>query len=151
MPQPKDGNTLNPIEPIEPDGPAYADNANPGIAAKEKSVQIREKKGKYGSKTIKNHKSNAKKTESENKNSGIESHDEQNNTNSADKKTWIEIELLDEDNEGISGEKFTVELPDGSIACGTLDHKGFARIENIDSGVCKVNFPNLDLDSWEKS
>jgi hypothetical protein len=31
---------------------------------------------------------------------------------------------------------------------GTLDENGFARVEGIDPGQCKVTFPDLDKDAW---
>jgi hypothetical protein len=40
-------------------------------------------------------------------------------------------------------------LPDGqTLAEGTLDEKGFARVEGVDPGSCKVTFPNLDKSAW---
>jgi type VI secretion system secreted protein VgrG len=69
-----------------------------------------------------------------------------------DKKSWIEIELVDEDGKPVPGEAYKVTLPDGeTVATGTLDEKGFARIEGIDPGTCKITFPNLDKDSWAKA
>ena len=44
-----------------------------------------------------------------------------------------------------------IELPDGSVASGSLDPKGFARIEGIEPGQCKISFPDLDKDAWEKA
>jgi hypothetical protein len=38
-----------------------------------------------------------------------------------------------------------------TIADGTLDHKGNARVSNIDPGPCKITFPNLHQDAWEKA
>src|SRR2546423_15564990 len=51
------------------------------------------------------------------------------------KKSWIEIELVDEENKPVPGEAYKITLPDGKhVASGTLDHKGFARVAGIDSG-----------------
>ncbi|HXB72169.1 MAG TPA: type VI secretion system tip protein TssI/VgrG [Candidatus Acidoferrales bacterium] len=67
-----------------------------------------------------------------------------------DKKHWIEIELLDEAGKPVAGEPYRVTLPDGTtVADGTLDEKGKARVENVDPGTCKVTFPNLDQEAWE--
>jgi type VI secretion system secreted protein VgrG len=67
-----------------------------------------------------------------------------------DKKHWIEIELVDEAGQPVAGEPYQVTLPDGStVADGTLDEKGRARVDNIDPGSCKVTFPNLDKEAWE--
>ena len=66
-----------------------------------------------------------------------------------DKKHWIEIQLNDDDGNPVPGESYKITLPDGTtVADGTLDDKGHARVANIDPGNCQVTFPNLDKDSW---
>lgn len=68
------------------------------------------------------------------------------------KKSWIEIELVDEDDNPIAGERYKITLPDGkTVATGTTDSKGFARHSGIDPGTCKITFPKLDKDAWEKA
>jgi type VI secretion system secreted protein VgrG len=65
------------------------------------------------------------------------------------KRHWIEIELVDEDGQPVPGERYRITLPDGTtLAEGTLDGKGFARVHGIDPGTCKVTFPNLDGAAW---
>ena len=67
-----------------------------------------------------------------------------------DKKHWIEIELVDEEGKPVPGEKYAITLPDGStVASGTTDENGRARVDGIDPGTCKVTFPNLDKDAWK--
>lgn len=66
------------------------------------------------------------------------------------KKSWIEIELKDDDGNPVAGEAYRVEVPDGSLAEGSLDEKGFARVEGIDPGTCKVSFPNRDKEVVNK-
>jgi hypothetical protein len=63
---------------------------------------------------------------------------------------WIEIELVDEKNQPVSGEEYRIELTDGSVAEGTLDSQGKARHDGIPPGSCKVTFPNLDKEAWER-
>jgi type VI secretion system secreted protein VgrG len=66
------------------------------------------------------------------------------------KKSWIEIELVDDKGKPVPGEKYRVTLPDGStLAEGTLDEKGLARVDGIDPGNCQVTFPNLDKNTWK--
>jgi len=68
------------------------------------------------------------------------------------KPHWIEIELKDEAGKPVPGQKYMVTLPDGStVATGTTDDKGRARVEGIDPGTCKVTFPDLDKDAWKKA
>ncbi|OGP97595.1 MAG: hypothetical protein A2Z51_04840 [Deltaproteobacteria bacterium RBG_19FT_COMBO_52_11] len=67
------------------------------------------------------------------------------------KKSWIEIELVDEEGASVPGERYKVTLPDGKVVEGTLDHKGFKRIEGIEPGSCKVTFPRLDKEAWERA
>ncbi|HDP24291.1 MAG TPA: hypothetical protein ENN34_02500 [Deltaproteobacteria bacterium] len=66
------------------------------------------------------------------------------------KTGWIEIELVGEDDKPIPGEKYRITLPDGCLAQGTLDEKGFARVEGFEPGTCTVSFPDIDQDAWEK-
>ena len=73
-----------------------------------------------------------------------------NSEDNQDKKHWIEIQLFDEAGKPVPGEPYQVTLPDGTtVADGTLDDKGWARVDHIDPGTCKVTFPNLDKDAWK--
>jgi hypothetical protein len=128
----KSGNAGSPVSPAAPDAAEDADIADPGKMAEIKAEQIEKKEGKYGSEQVKPHKSPA--TEEE-----------------AEEKSWIEIEMVDEEDEPVPSEKYKITLPDGeTVAEGTLDNNGFARIEGIDPGTCKITFPKLDKDAWEK-
>ncbi len=128
---PKSGKAGSPVSPAEPKSAEDADVADPGEAAKEKAEQIEAQKGKYGSTPAKPHKPPKNEEEKKVKNS------------------WIEIEMVDEDGQPVPGLKYRVTLPDDSVSEGTLDGKGFARIEGIPPGSCKVTFPELDKDAWE--
>lgn len=67
------------------------------------------------------------------------------------KTSWIEIELKDDDGKPVPGERYRVTLPDGkTLAEGTTDENGYAKVSNIDPGSCKVTFPRLDKSSWKK-
>ncbi len=66
------------------------------------------------------------------------------------KTSWIELEMVGEDDQPIPGETYRVTLPDGTVDEGTLDNKGFVRIDGIDPGTCQITFPNLDKEAWEK-
>ena len=69
---------------------------------------------------------------------------------SPDKKSWVEIALVDEQGTPVPGEGYRIGLPDGSTVDGSLDAKGQARVEGIDPGTCKITFPNLDKDTWHR-
>jgi type VI secretion system secreted protein VgrG len=73
-----------------------------------------------------------------------------NSPENQSKTHWIEIQLNDQDGNPVPGEPYKITLPDGTtIADGTLDDKGHARVSNIDPGNCQVTFPTLDSDSWK--
>ncbi len=132
MPSPKTGKAGTPVDPAEPAKAEEADKADPGEVEKVKAEQRQTQSGKYGSVQTKAHKSPQTKEEKERKTS------------------WIEIELIDERNEAVPGEKFRITLPDGeTVAEGTLDERGWARVDGFETGECKVSFPDLDKDVWE--
>jgi uncharacterized Zn-binding protein involved in type VI secretion len=67
---------------------------------------------------------------------------------SPNKTSWVEIELVDDQEQPVAGETYHVRLSDGSLFIGTLDGRGQARIEGIDPGSCQITFPDRDKDSW---
>jgi len=68
-----------------------------------------------------------------------------------EKTSWIAIELVGEDGNPIPGEPYRITLADGTtVADGTLDEKGRARVNHIDPGNCKVTFPNRDKTVWRR-
>ena len=128
----KSGKACTSVEPIAPDTAEEADQADPGKTAEIKAQQRQTKSGKYGSEKVKPFKP---------------SEEEQEQT---EELSWIEIELFDEEDNPVPGEKYKVTLADGSVAEGTLDAKGFARLDGIPKGDCKVTFPDIDKEAWEK-
>jgi hypothetical protein len=58
---------------------------------------------------------------------------------------YIEIELLDEDDEPEAGAKYQVLNEDGKIIChGNLDENGYAIVEGIDINEAVVFFPGVE-------
>lgn len=57
--------------------------------------------------------------------------------------TWLEIQF---DGEGASpaGVRYEVTTATGQVLTGTLDTTGFARLEGLKPGTCKIRFPDLD-------
>lgn len=121
------GQAVGLVKPTEPEEAHIADNADPGSTAPTYKNQIK-KIPAYKLPTYKKP------------------------TNKPDKKkkSWIEIELKDDDGNPVAGEPYRVEVPDGSLAEGTLDEKGFARVEGIDPGNCVVSFPRRDEEVVKK-
>jgi len=115
------------VSPAAPEEALEADSADPGEVAETKAQQMQTSTGKYGSTKFKPHEPDK------------------------DKKSWIDIKLLDKEGNPISGRKYKVILPDGETAAeGTLDDKGYARVDGLDPGKCKIIFPGLDKSSCNR-
>jgi len=63
-------------------------------------------------------------------------------------KTWIEIELLDVNDEPLAGHPYRIELPDGSVRTGTVGANGVARLDGIDPGSCTVTLPRQNVTTY---
>lgn len=124
---PKSGKPGSLVAPAEVTEAKEADEADPGEVAKMKAEQAETKSGKYGSEKTKPYKPTEEET------------------------SWIEIELIDEEDQPVPGMPFEVTLSDGSVYTGTLDNKGFYRVDKIPPGECKVSFPTLDQEALEKA
>lgn len=127
---PKAGKACSIIKPDAPTAAEPADNADPGEIAEVKARQREEKAGKYGSVKAAPYKPGDEPDEEK------ESH-------------WIEIELIDESDKPVPGEKYEIELPDGRVRSGMLDGEGHARLRLEEAGNCKISFPRLDAEAWE--
>ena len=65
------------------------------------------------------------------------------------KTDWIEILLVDLDGKPVPNVRYRVTLPDGTVQEGRLNQYGQAGYYKIESGECKVTFPDLDKDAWD--
>ena len=136
MPSPKNGIAGMAVLPAAPRLPLEADHADPGQVDQAKASQRDNRNGKYGAAPTKPHKW------SRNGNG--------NGNGTTKRKSWIEIELVDRQNKPVPGEPYRIILPDDqTVAEGTLDEKGFARVDGIDPGTCRVTFPNLEKQAWK--
>ena len=133
MPSPMSGNAGSAVSPISPKDAYEADKADPGEMAQIKAEEQQAQAGKYGDTAETPYK--APQSDEEKK----------------QKQSWVEIKLVDADQNPVAGEPFKVTLPDGSVFTGTLDDKGVYRLEGIDPGTCQITFPNLDEKGWEKA
>jgi type VI secretion system secreted protein VgrG len=120
------------VPPMSPQDAEIADNADPGSKAP----------------TYKNQR--AQLTQAELISATAPTHNPETEENKK-KKSWIEIKLVDEDGNPVPGERYRITLPDGkTLAQGVTDEKGEARVDGIDPGNCKITFPNLDADVWNR-
>ncbi|GLR71895.1 hypothetical protein [Agaribacter marinus] len=131
----KSGKVVKAVAPIEPEEVFEADAADPGKAAKAKATPKSSEKGKYDEQKVKPF-----KPPKDDDNTSDEKEDKPS--------SWVEFSLKDEASNPVSGQKYEVELPDGSIAKGTTDSKGNAKIEGFEPGECKLSFPDLHKDAW---
>jgi hypothetical protein len=66
------------------------------------------------------------------------------------KKTdWIEIVLEDQKGVRIPNQEYLVTAPDGTEYSGVLDGRGYARVDGITPGTCRVSFPRIDRREWK--
>ena len=130
---PKSGKAGTAVAPAEPKAPDEADAADPGEVAEVKARQREQKQGKYGSQKATPFQKPTKEEIKEKK------------------LVWIEIEMVDEAGAPVSGEKYKIETSDGQVSEGTLGSDGKARLDGIEPGSCKVSFPDLDAEAWEKA
>ncbi len=125
MPSPKSGNAGSAVAPAAPTAAFDADDANPGAVEQIQAAQLQTQTGKYGTVQVQPYKPDKSK------------------------KHWIEIMLVDKQNKPVPGEPYRITLPDGNtVAEGTLNEKGIARVDGIDPGTCKVTFTNLEKQAW---
>ncbi len=137
MPSPRNGAAGAVVSPAGPKPAQDADHADPGRVEKLKAGQREENSGKYGAREITPHKTAA----------DGESDDPRDQEQ---RKHWIEIELVDKQNRPVPGEPYRVTLPDGTTTAeGTLDEKGFTRVDGIEAGMCKIGFPRLEKAAWK--
>lgn len=66
-------------------------------------------------------------------------------------KTWVEMEVVDEDGRPMPGLDYTCMLPDGTMRSGKLDKDGKVRFDGIDPGNCAFMLPTLAPDAWRRA
>ncbi len=120
MPGPESADPETKVDPLAPKDPHPADTTDPGEMGEIKQLQRETKTGKYGEQKAKTYKPDS----DENK----------------DKTHWIEVMLVDEAGDPVPGAALEIEVPGGDMWYGSTDEKGLARVDNIDSGDCKITF-----------
>lgn len=66
-----------------------------------------------------------------------------------EKNAWVEIILVDAAGKPMPGVKYRITPPGGQPVEGNLNEHGQAGLYMIESGNCKITFPDLDKDAWE--
>ncbi|MCL4221617.1 MAG: hypothetical protein KJZ65_09615 [Phycisphaerales bacterium] len=127
---PKDGKSCSLVEPGEATEATDADTADPGKVSQIKARERENKEGKYGKETV-------------------EPFTPANEPYDPVETSWIEIELVDESDKPVAGAQYEVTLSDGRVASGMLNGEGWARLEGIPPGTCRICFPKLDAEAWE--
>ena len=139
------GNAGNPVSPTDPKAAQDADVADPGQSSQVQAQQKEQKTGRYGTIVPAAFHPPAPAPAG-----GGSSAAGAPAGAPPPEKTYIEIKLEDTEGKPVAGEAYKVTLPDGqTVAEGTLDDKGFARIDGVDPGSCKVTFPNMDKTVWD--
>ncbi|CAG0996623.1 hypothetical protein PHYC_02604 [Phycisphaerales bacterium] len=123
------------VAPEAPEEAQDADVADPGEVEKFKAEQRESGTGKYGSTKVDA--------------ATPETADEAKAT--PEELSWIEIELVDQEGKPVPGETYKIVTSDNQTKGGRLNDKGFARVEPVKKGDCKVSFPNLDKRAWSKA
>lgn len=59
-------------------------------------------------------------------------------------KTWVAVQLVDEDNKPVPKRKFRIRFPNGVEEEHELDDNGYKYFGDLDPGECEVAFPELD-------
>lgn len=62
----------------------------------------------------------------------------------SEKTHYIEVELKDEDNLPVPGERFEVLTPEGTRVSGVTDEKGYAKVDGVQPGEAKVYWTGRD-------
>ncbi len=64
-------------------------------------------------------------------------------------KDWIELRYLDAEGRPVANAEYVVTPADGEEREGTLDGEGFARVDDIPPGICRVRFIDPPPDDQE--
>ncbi len=59
------------------------------------------------------------------------------------------FKLVDEGGKPVVGEKYRLQLPDGSTKEGMTDMNGEVTVRDVAPGTCKISFPNLNDEEWK--
>jgi len=66
-----------------------------------------------------------------------------------EKKSWIEIILVDMEGKPVPNVRYRITPPGGAPVEGRLNQHGQAGLYQIEPGQCKITFPDLDTEAWD--
>ncbi len=58
---------------------------------------------------------------------------------------FVELRLVNQDQQPLAGEAYSLTVPDGRVIKGNLDNGGQARIDDVPRGKCTVEFERLGI------
>ena len=66
-------------------------------------------------------------------------------------ETWIEVVVVDDDDEPVAGVEYEIELSDGRVRRGRTSEHGILRYEDIAPGSCKVRLLSVEASGWDRA
>lgn len=64
--------------------------------------------------------------------------------------TWIEVLVVDDDDEPVAGVEYEIVLSDGRVRRGRTSEHGILRHEDMPPGSCKVKLLGVEAKGWER-
>lgn len=62
---------------------------------------------------------------------------------------WIEVLVVDDDDQPVAGVEYEIELSDGRVQRGRTSEHGILRYEDLPEGSCKVRLLGVDARGWD--
>lgn len=72
-------------------------------------------------------------------------------TDDAPEDTWIEVLVVDDDDEPVAGVEYEIELSDGRVRRGRTSEHGILRHEGMPPGSCKVTLLSVEASGWDRA
>jgi hypothetical protein len=63
--------------------------------------------------------------------------------------TWIEVLVVDEEDEPVAGIEYEIELSDGRVRRGRTSELGILRYDGMPPGSCKVKLLSVEAKGWD--
>jgi hypothetical protein len=68
-----------------------------------------------------------------------------------EKLEWIEVLIVDEDDQPLPNVAYKLVLPDGSSRVGKTNNLGIARYDRIPAGSCTFELTEMDAGAWKQA